>query len=73
METSSLADNNISSNLFQGLKNLAEELFKSNGTQVTTTVKQISLSKVNVKSRPLLSRFGHFASLSLSCEFHMLI
>ncbi|AAF79851.1 T7N9.6 [Arabidopsis thaliana] len=40
----------------KGLKNLAEELFKSNGTQVTTTVKQISLSKVNVKSRPLLSR-----------------
>ncbi|EFH69623.1 hypothetical protein ARALYDRAFT_890018 [Arabidopsis lyrata subsp. lyrata] len=40
----------------KGLKNLTDELFESNGTQVTTTVKQISLSKVNVKSRPLLSR-----------------
>ncbi|XP_019099194.1 PREDICTED: uncharacterized protein LOC104776576 isoform X3 [Camelina sativa] len=51
----------------KGLKNLTEELFESNGTQVTTTVKQISLNKVNVKSRPLLSRKCECRATSARC------
>ncbi|CAN8291634.1 unnamed protein product [Cochlearia groenlandica] len=40
----------------KGLKNFAEGLFESNGTQGTTTVKRIGMSKINETPRPLLSR-----------------
>lgn len=62
---------------FQGLKNFAEDLFESDGTQGGTTMKRIDMNKFNEKSRPLLSRFDHFAknscSVSLSCEFYIYI
>uniref|UniRef100_A0A1J3CP70 DUF1664 domain-containing protein n=1 Tax=Noccaea caerulescens TaxID=107243 RepID=A0A1J3CP70_NOCCA len=58
MEQLQLPVNQKARNLIaaKGLKNLAEELFESDGTQGGTTMKRIDMTKFNEKSRPLLSR-----------------
>ena len=62
----------ISFNRFQGLKNFAEELLESNGTEEggVTTVKIIGITKSSDKSRPLLSRFDE--NIKQSCYVSLL-